>query len=616
MMREREIRNRMYKFQESCKNSYQAEQHDERAELERIQANSPLTELERNLVQDQVKPAESLWHRLWHRGEVACLFGDTNVGKSLFANQIANDIASAGNQVLYVDFENPDFHFDNHYKDAKKEFYNHPNITYVGLNYYSDLSAGATIEQKFEGIIDQMILNRTPIIIIDDISHILPAKFSEKSVQVLHRLRHLAMAWHVSILVLAHTRYHNPHKPLSITNLAGSREFAFSFDTVFALNRITNPEVLNDSDAPMQPTHYIRQFKTRATPIIFDEDNAMRLSMAKRDGILGFKIVDSFGIEAQLVAPLSESTQSQLAQDILTLHTQGASIRTIAHTLHTTPTIVYRTLQKSQKSKAVPSVPSIPAEESERQRALPSAPSAPNQPGVSGVSSVSSVSSASEDAETSLPSLQGGAGGRLPAELEPILNSIDPSLSTEIIKIIQDSGLFTLAYPYFQRDTPFRELWREPELLTKNRFTFSDPNYYANLIKERPTTHQLSFRPSASLKVWDVNDESPLMRCGSLVYNPNWNQLCTLSYTRGRFIPFPHTFPADTTTPQIHEAVQNLFTLTQLKSQLATLNESAESGETESLKAKIATLEAEVTAILPTTLHPLILPQKEAKSEQ
>ncbi|MDD6831821.1 MAG: helix-turn-helix domain containing protein, partial [bacterium] len=169
----------------------------------------------------------------------------------------------------------------------------------------------------------------------------------DRSVQMLQRLRHLALTWHMSILVLAHSRYHNPSKPLSITNLAGSREFAFSFDTVFALGKISNPEVIHDPQAAMPPTHYIRQFKTRATPIIYDQDNAMRLNLAKREGILGFKIVDTFGIEAQLIAPLSDTFQTKITADILSLHAQGFSIRKIAHSLAVTPTTVYRILKNN-----------------------------------------------------------------------------------------------------------------------------------------------------------------------------------------------------------------------------------------------------------------------------
>ena len=415
--REHEIRRRMFNFRKTFKSIYDASEHDEHAEIKRIEANSPLSVLERDSAPADSLPVTSLWHSLWHRGEVACLFGDTGVGKSLLANQIANDIASAGHKVLYVDFENPDMHFYNHYRDAKKEFFNHPNITYVGLNCCSDPSACVSIEKKLEGIVDQIILYHTSIVIIDDISHILPAKFSDRSVQMLQRLRHLALTWHMSILVLAHSRYHNPSKPLSITNLAGSREFAFSFDTVFALGKISNPEVIHDPQAAMPPTHYIRQFKTRATPIIYDQDNAMRLNLAKREGILGFKIVDTFGIEAQLIAPLSDTFQTNITADILSLHAQGFSIRKIAHSLAVTPTTVYRILKKNLPTKS-------PATNSPA-TTMPPTHITNSVSSVSGVSGVSSVSS----------SLLDQKNARFWSKSEQTPNIVTIQLCNNIIKI-------------------------------------------------------------------------------------------------------------------------------------------------------------------------------------
>ena len=615
--REHEIRRRMFNFRKTFKSIYDAAEHDEHAEIKRIEANSPLSVLERDSAPADSLPVTSLWHSLWHRGEVACLFGDTGVGKSLLANQIANDIASAGHKVLYVDFENPDMHFYNHYRDAKKEFFNHPNITYVGLNCCSDPSACVSIEKKLEGIVDQIILYHTSIVIIDDISHILPAKFSDRSVQMLQRLRHLALTWHMSILVLAHSRYHNPSKPLSITNLAGSREFAFSFDTVFALGKISNPEVIHDPQAAMPPTHYIRQFKTRATPIIYDQDNAMRLNLAKREGILGFKIVDTFGIEAQLIAPLSDTFQTNITADILSLHAQGFSIRKIAHSLAVTPTTVYRILKKNLPTKS-------PATNSPSTTLPTTQPHAHITNSVSGVSSVSSVSSSLLDQKNARfwskseqspnippvpqPSISDQAEERIPA-----LKRMPTPLATEIKKLIQTAGMCSIAYPFFQRDTPFHDILVNPDIINRNRFSFSNPDYFTNLVKERPTTHQLTFCPSASLKVYNYSDSGPLIRCGSLVYNSRLRQLGILSYTNGILRPFPHTFPESTTAAQLTEAIEALYTLTELKTKLQTpikANEYTQSNEHESIKEKIATLEKTVTAILPPHLHPQILPQK------
>ena len=179
--------------------------------------------------------------------------------------------------------------------------------------------------------------------------------------------------------------------------------------------------------------------------------------------------------------------------------------------------------------------------------------------------------------------------------------------------------MYSIAYPFFQRDTPFHDLLVNPNIINRNRFSFSNPDYFTNLVKYLPITHQLTFSPSASLKVYNYSDSGPLIRCGSLVYNSRLHQLGILSYTNGILRPFPHTFPESTTAAQLTEAIEALYTLTELKTKLQTPTKSKEythpthqnhPNEHEAIKSKIATLEKTVTALLPPHLHPQILPQK------
>lgn len=271
---ETETSRRRRLYAENSHSEYIAETHTNEKEIERIAENSLLMPLMRDAWVDGIPAPSTLWHGLWNEGEIACLFGDPNIGKSLLANQIANEAAAMGHQVLYVDFENPDIHFHSRYTSKEETFVgNYGNIHYVGLRFDTAHSASYTIEQKFQAIQDAILVHRTPVVIIDDISHILPAKFSERSQSILHQLRHLAQNWHVAILVLAHTRYHRPDTPLSITHLAGSREFSFAFDSIFALGKVTNELPATDGEA-LVPTHYIRQFKARAAAITYDDATA------------------------------------------------------------------------------------------------------------------------------------------------------------------------------------------------------------------------------------------------------------------------------------------------------------------------------------------------------
>ena len=57
---------------------------------------------------------EQLYLELWYEGEVCCLFADSNLGKSIFAVQMADQIARTRN-VLYVDCELSDKQFQLRY---------------------------------------------------------------------------------------------------------------------------------------------------------------------------------------------------------------------------------------------------------------------------------------------------------------------------------------------------------------------------------------------------------------------------------------------------------------------------------------------------------------------
>ena len=61
---------------------------------------------------------DALWLSLWYEGEVCCLFSDSNLGKSIYAVQIATKIAEA-KRVLYFDFELSDKQFQLRYSDEQ-----------------------------------------------------------------------------------------------------------------------------------------------------------------------------------------------------------------------------------------------------------------------------------------------------------------------------------------------------------------------------------------------------------------------------------------------------------------------------------------------------------------
>ena len=118
-------------------------------------------------------PAVDLWHGLWYQGEMACLFGEPNVGKTILAMQIANELNKRGLKTLYFDFENAAHQFKSRYKTDKFNYSTgdgefivkplNPNYSTAPLDSRSILDY---IKKDF-------VTERAPVIIIDDITHLI-----------------------------------------------------------------------------------------------------------------------------------------------------------------------------------------------------------------------------------------------------------------------------------------------------------------------------------------------------------------------------------------------------------------------------------------------------------
>ena len=71
-----------------------------------------------------------LYDELWYEGEMCCLFADSNVGKSIYAVQIAVEIAKT-QRVLYFDFELSNKQFQLRYQNGEtKEQFKFPKNFY------------------------------------------------------------------------------------------------------------------------------------------------------------------------------------------------------------------------------------------------------------------------------------------------------------------------------------------------------------------------------------------------------------------------------------------------------------------------------------------------------
>ncbi|MGM9872097.1 MAG: AAA family ATPase [Muribaculaceae bacterium] len=121
-----------------------------------------------------IQPSEpkQLQPGMWYEGEIACLLGDQQSGKSLLAIQIAERVAREHSKdtVLYFDFKMTAAEFTRRYSRAGKPYVFPENLLRCGLDYSAD--SGNDVDNIIGGIEQQCKALNSKIIIIDSLTWI------------------------------------------------------------------------------------------------------------------------------------------------------------------------------------------------------------------------------------------------------------------------------------------------------------------------------------------------------------------------------------------------------------------------------------------------------------
>ena len=290
-------------------------------------------------------PSVDLWNGLWYQGEMACLFGEPNVGKTILAMQIANELSKRGLKTLYFDFENAAHQFKSRYKTDKYDSKTgdgsfivkplNPNYSQAPLDSHSIL----------DYIKKDYTTERAPVIIIDDITHLIGSGDQADVRYVLNTLRSWSQHFLVSILVLAHSKRRKPTSLTTIDSLAGSFEYSYAFDSIFSLTRA------NQYNAQCNNiTHYIKQHKNRMGPVTYHEFNVITAQFGRNEnnGFLQFNNLCTGGNERQLLRDNGFKTSQQINQAILQYKKLFMTTREIAEIVGCSQSHVSRTIRKHE----------------------------------------------------------------------------------------------------------------------------------------------------------------------------------------------------------------------------------------------------------------------------
>lgn len=263
---------------------------------------------------------KKLWGSLWYEGEVCCLFADSNVGKSIYAVQIADSIARSGKKVLYFDFELSDKQFQLRYTDEDKNLYQFsPNLYRVEINKESIVDTNFE-ESIHESIEYSIFSTQAKVLIIDNLTYLcLNSEKSEAASELMLRLIGLKRNHDLSILVLAHTPKRPMTSPITQNDLAGSKKLINFFDSAFAIGKSIKDEGLR----------YIKQIKVRYGEFSYHSENVIVASIEKQGPFTRF-VSQGFSAEREHLKEPNEEDKAAIIEEVKKLSSSGKSQREIS----------------------------------------------------------------------------------------------------------------------------------------------------------------------------------------------------------------------------------------------------------------------------------------------
>lgn len=283
-----------------------------------------------------MKNPRQLYGEFWFEHEIGCLFADSNVGKSILAVQIAEDISKTGETVLYFDFELSEKQFQLRFTDEHGSLHKFPPSLY---RVQPDMNLIASLDEPFEdalmrNIEETAVATNAKVLIIDNISILcMQMEKGEDAAILVQRLRTLKNKHGFSILIIAHTPKRNMSMPITQNDLAGSKKLFNFIDSCFAIGL----------SAQGGNVRYVKQVKVRNCELRYGSDNVVVCHIEKVGAMVKFV---NYGTSPEYDHLRTVNRDEQVAE-AKQLSTAGLSIRDIASRMGISKSTVDRMLHES-----------------------------------------------------------------------------------------------------------------------------------------------------------------------------------------------------------------------------------------------------------------------------
>lgn len=327
------------------------------------------------------RPNPHTWfHGLIVSNENTVIFAASNVGKSILAVQIAEEIAKE-EKVLYLDLELSDKQFQMRYTMGDTVHHFPENFLRAEINPENLLNVD--LENGIIDSIEKAIMTGVKVVIIDNITFAcMNAERAEVAGEFMKKVIFLKQKYQLTVVAIAHTPKQYYRKPLDQYDLAGSSKLINLFDAGIAMGCSVKGKDLR----------YIKQVKTRSGPKLYGEDNVAVCELTTEEGWLHFKFLGCGTEREHLFIQKSMFANEEIIEMVRPLVKMKYSLSRIEKETglsHGTAARVRKLIESEGDVPSVPSMPSVPTVPNIPD--VPDVPTGPDGPNVSSVSSVPSV---------------------------------------------------------------------------------------------------------------------------------------------------------------------------------------------------------------------------------
>ena len=276
----------------------------------------------------QLPPLVSLYPDIVLEGDLCIIFGQSGIGKTIFAMQIARYIAENGKRLLYVDCEMTPRQLGNRYET--------PNFPPTFLRAEMDREHPA--EDVLKGIEEVAVANHVEVVFIDNITAL--GQSLDRSADagaLMASLNTLKKKYNWTLVVLNHVpKMFSGNVPLSLSAMQGSAKINQLIDDAIGL-----AQSCIDSNLV-----YVKQCKWRNGELTMGADHVAVYERCKdEDGNLGF-ISRGFGTEQEHLSIENSNEREEMKARVRELSNKGMTQTAIANQLSISQSKVSRLLKE------------------------------------------------------------------------------------------------------------------------------------------------------------------------------------------------------------------------------------------------------------------------------